>query len=144
MGKKFYETLEFKEVSKEWEEILEKGGLPDIEKQLGEQRGLRQNSSNVYRQMDPVRRQAKELYFQQLGKCLHSACFDENVDRVVMVLRARGSKIIEICEALAKLDMARCRGIVRFIIRKYEHKWGIRNWKPHQLDYQWRKKPPTR
>lgn len=143
MEKKFYQTPEFEELSEEWEKKLEAEGLADAEKSIGRQRTLKQNATNVYRQMDPVRRQAKELYFQQLGKCLHSACFDSGVDRVVMVLRAQGSKIVEICEALAELGMCRYRRTVRLTIRKYEHRWGIRIWKPEQLKYRWKKKPPT-
>ena len=145
MGKKFYETPEFKELSKEWEDILKRSGFIDSEKEIGTKRGFQQSAGGVFRNVrDPVRREAKELYFQQLTKCLHSACFDSGVDRVVMVLRSEGARITEICEALANVDMGRCRGVVRFIIRKYEHRWGIRNWTQNQLNYQWRKKLPTR
>lgn len=143
MAKKFYETAEFKTLSSQWEEILEGIGLVDIEKQFGSERALKQNASNVYRQMDPVRRQAKELYFQQLGKCLHSACFDSGVDRIIMVLRAQGAKIVEICQALAEQGFSRYRRTVRFIIRKYEDRWGIRRWKQEQLKKVWKPKPPT-
>jgi hypothetical protein len=144
MQKKFWETPEFKELSKEWEEILEQSGLANIEKSLGMKRTLKQNASNVYRQMHPTRREAKERYFQELGKCLHTAQFDCSVDRVVMVLRAQGAKIVEICEHLAKMEMSRYRRTVRFIIRKYENLWGIRTWKPEQLKKQWKRKLPIR
>lgn len=141
MGKKFYETPEFKEQFAIWEEKLKEEGLQDIEKSIKGKRVLKQNSPNVYRQMDPVRREAKELYFRELGKCLHSACFDCSVDRVVMVLRSHGAKIVEICDSLAKMGMSRYRRTVRLIIRKYEDRWGIRSWRPDQLKYRWKKKP---
>lgn len=144
-SKKYYQTDEFKELSEFWEEILKRNGLGDIEKQfntfLGEKRALKQNSPNVYRQMDPVRREAKELYFRELSRCLHTACFDCAVDRVVMVLKAEGAKIVEICAALEKLGMKRYRRTVRLIVRKYEDRWGIKIWAQDQLKYRWRKKP---
>jgi len=142
MQKKYYQTDEFRELAKEWEQILEDLGLPDIEKCLGEDRALKQNSSNIYRQMDPVRREAKELYFRELNRALHTACFDCSVDRVVMVLKAEGTKIVEICMALENLGMKRYRRTVRLIIRKYEDRWGIKTWTQEQLKYRWKKKPP--
>ena len=142
MQKKFYQTKQFQELYNEWEKRLEQEGLGDIEKSLGTKRALKQNSSNVYRQIDPIRREAKELYFRQLSSCLHTACFDCSVDRVVMVLRAQGAKIVEICRHLATLGMSRYRRTVRFIIRKYEDRWGIRSWRPEQLKKRWKKKQP--
>jgi hypothetical protein len=142
MAKKYYETLEFKALSKQWEKILEQEGLADAETSVGEKRALRQNASNVYRQMDPTRREAKELYFQQLGRCLHSVSlsFDNEVDKMVMVLRAQGAKITEICAALIEAGCSRYRRTVRLIIRKYEDRWGIRNWNPEQLKYRWKRR----
>jgi hypothetical protein len=142
-SKKYYQTDEFKELADEWEEILKEAGLPDIEKSVGKKRVLKQNSPNVYRQMDPVRREAKEQYFRELNRCLHAACFDCSVDRVVMVLKAEGAKIVEICVALEKLGMRRYRRTVRLIVRKYEDRWGIKSWSPEQLRYRWKKKPVT-
>lgn len=143
MEKKFYQNREFKELSREWEKKLERDGLPDIEKNVGEQRELKQNASNVYRQMDPTSREAKELYFQELSQCLHRARFDNEIEKTVMSLKAEGAKIKEICVALAKMGCSRYRRTVRLIIRKYEDRWGIRTWRPDQLKYRWKRKPPT-
>lgn len=143
MSKKYYQTREFKSLSIIWEKTLEQEGLGNVEKSLGASLALRQNSSNVYRQMDPVRREAKELYFRKLGQCLHSATFDSGIDRIVMVLRAHGAKIVEICTHLAKMGMRRYRRTIRLIIRKYEDRWGIRTWKPEQLTYRWKPKRHT-
>lgn len=143
MGKKFYQSREFKELADEWNERLEKEGLPDIEKQVGGRIVLIQNSPNVYRQMELTQRAAKEIYFQTLSQCIHEARFDSEVDQAVMVLKSEGAKITEICLALAARGMRRYRRTVRLIIRKYEDRWGIRNWKPEQLKYSWEKKTPT-
>ncbi len=144
--KKFYQTNEFKEISKEWEKRLEQSGLGDIEKDIGSfpfgERALKQNSSNAYRQMEATRRQSKEEYYQQLSSCLHDAVFDNEVDRIVMILKAEGAKITEICSALFTLGKSRYRRTVRLIIRKYEDRWGIRKWAPNQLRYRWKKRQP--
>lgn len=144
MPKKFYQTTEFKQLSKDWEKRLEEEGLGSVEKTVGTGLALRQNSSNVYRQMDPVRREAKETYFRRLSQCLQTAAFDSGVDRIVMVLRAQGTKIVEICTHLAKMGMRRYRRTVRLIVRKYEHRWRVRTWKPEQLVYRWKPKQPIR
>lgn len=141
MEKKYWQRPEFKELSKEWEKRLESEGLADIEKDLGASLTLKQNSGNVYRQMDPDRREAKELYFQQLSSCLHFASFDNEVDRIVMSLKAEGARITDICRFLWIAGRSRYRRTVRLIIRKYEVVWGVRNWTPNQLKYHWKKKP---
>jgi hypothetical protein len=143
MEKKFYQSKEFKELEKKWEEKLEHEGLPDIEKTLGQNRALKQHSSNVYRQMEETRREAKELYFRQLGMAIHQARFDTEIDRIVMNLKAEGATIVEICRFLRSAGSPRYRRTIRLIVRKYEDRWGIRNWSPSQLKYSWKKKPPT-
>jgi hypothetical protein len=143
MQKKFYQTAEFKRLSKIWEKRLEQEGLKDVEVSVGTEKVLKQNSPNTYRQMDAVRREAKETYFRRLGICLHDADFsgiDGSDDLIVMIFRAHGLKIVEICSYLTKIGMSRYRRTVRLIIRRYEHKWGIRNWKPEQLTYRWKPK----
>lgn len=144
MQKKFYQTTEFKDLAKLWEEKLEKDGLPDIEKHVGNRQVLKQNSPNVYRQMDSFRREAKEDYFRIIGFCVQDLAFDNEVDKLVMEHKAKGAKITEICEALLKAGMSRYRRTVRLIIRKYEDRWGIRTWRPEQLKYNWTKKIPIR
>ena len=140
MEKKFYKTTEFRNLAAIWEARLEKEGLGEIEKQLGDRRGLKQNSGNAYRQMESTRREAKEIYFRELCACLHQARFDCEVDRIVMTLKAEGAKITEICQALLNQGMKRYRRTVRLIIRKYEHRWGIRHWSHDQLKYNWLRK----
>jgi len=143
MEKKFYLTNEFKSLSKEWDQKLESEGLGDVEKSLDGGRVLRQRSSNVYRQMDRTTIEAKEIYFQQLNSCLQAADFDSEIDKIVMSLKAQGAKIIEICAYLTEIGKSRYRKTVRLIIRKYEDRWGIRIWRPEQLNY-YRKRHPKK
>lgn len=140
MAQKFYETHEFKEVQKEWEQKLENEGLPDIEKVIGNHKTLKQSASNVYRQMEPTRREAKESYFRELSSYACSTSFDCEVDWFVMTLKADGAKITEICAVLWAFGMRKYRRTVRLIIRKYEERWGVRHWEPSKLKYHWKKK----
>lgn len=143
MQKKYYQTDSFRREAELWEKVLEQEGLPDIEKRIGEDYVLKQNSSNVYRQMDSTRREAKEIYYQRLATALLFASFDTEIDQIVMVLKAQGHKITEICKSLAAAGVGRYRRTVRLIIRKYEDRWGIRSWSPEQLKYSWKKKTLT-
>jgi hypothetical protein len=144
MRKKYWETTEFKSLSKKWEKKIEESGLVDVEVSIGDSRELKQNSSNVFRQMDQVRREAKENYFKRLSECIQTADFDCYIDMVVMHQKAQGAKIIEICVELAKQGHSRYRRTVRLIVRKYEDRWGIRHWTPDQLKYNWPKRQRTR
>jgi hypothetical protein len=144
MEKKFYRTDEFRRLSIQWEDRLAKEGLGDIEKQLGVKQVLKQRACNAYRQMEPERREAKEIYYREISACLHQARFDSEVDEIVMTLKAQGAKITEICQELLKKGMSRYRRTVRLIIRKYEDRWGIRHWSQDQLKYNWlKRKLPT-
>ena len=127
MAKKFYQTDEFLRISKEWEKRLEKSGFIDAEK--GQQTVIR------YRQNDNEWIESKALYYQALQECVSRARFDCEIDRIVMTLKAEGARITEICAALLANGFKKYRGTVRLVIRKYEAKWGIRTWKPEQLNY---------
>ncbi len=144
MEKKFYQTKAFKKLAEAWEEKLAKEGLPDIEKTIGEVQGLKQSATHVYQQMERDRIEAKEKYFRDLSSNIHTTNFDNDIECIVMTLKADGARICEICQALEAIGQKRYRRTVRLIIRKYEHKWGIRIWRQDQLKYCWKRKPPTR
>lgn len=140
MEKKFYQTPEFKRVSTEWEHLLKEEGLEAIDQsQNAGGLPIRRKEYN-----DPVWIETKAAYFQALEEQASQAQFDNEIDRIVMTMKAQGAHITEICRALLAIGMSRYRRTVRLIIRKYEHRWGIRNWKPEDLKYDWLKKQRTR
>lgn len=144
MGKKFFATPEFEALAKEWETKLESEGLGDIEKDVSYSALTSSRCSVGWRYWDATYIEAKALYFQSLEECVSRASFDNEIDKIVMTMRVQGARIKEICEALLAAGKSRYRRTVRLIIRKYEHRWGIRTWKPEELKYDWLKRQRTR
>ena len=145
MEKKFYQTPEFRKLECEWERKLAADGFSDIEETVGSEKKLAQYALRFgSRQEHFVQKEAKIRYFQLLQGAACQAHFDNDLDRLVMSMKAEGARITEICRVLLKKGILKYRGTIRLIIRKYENRWGIRNWKPEQLDYNLKKKKPIR
>ena len=127
------QSKEFRELQDEWYQKLKDSGFQDIEKTVDEEQKLKQRSSNVYRQAPEVVRENKENYFTYLGQHIHDEGCDSPVDLHILSRRAEGAKYREIVEELKQMGTPRNRHSVRYIIRRYEKRWGIRYWKPEQL-----------
>lgn len=92
-------------------------------------------------------RENKSDYYSLIMFYTENEKFTAEVDHVVMLRHAAGFRIQDICRELSFRGYPRHRQTVRFIIRHYENKWGVRKWTPIQLNPPWRtgaKKPPTR
>lgn len=112
---------------------------------LREDRTLKQSATAFLRyRRDCVGAENKRDYYQMLQRRVSQARFDSDLDRAVMMMKSEGALIVEICRALLKKGILKYRGTIRLIIRKYEHRWGIRHWKPEQMDYNLKNKKPTR
>lgn len=131
---KFWETKSFKAIRDEWYQNLEQNGFKDIEKVCGEELVLRQFSQHVFKNVNDLAKVQKESYFASLSHAVHHAEFDSEVDKLVLTLYADGQKIKTICAELERIGESRCRGAVRFMIRRYEHQWGMRKYTPKQLN----------
>ena len=60
--------------------------------------------------------------------------FEDEADRLIMEWTAEGREIKEISIELKKLGMRKSyRNTIRFVRRRYEDKWGIREWKPEEM-----------
>ncbi len=140
---------EFKQLQKEWNKRLEESGFEDAEKDVGGERALKLPSNCVYRQeTDEVVRESKLSYFMLLAqKFAEEKEFSDEWDRKIMERTAEGWSIKEISEELRGLvptDRERTkhnRDTIRYVRRRYEHKWGIKVWLPHQMQS---RKAPTR
>ena len=143
---KYWQTIQFKKLEKEWDLTLKEAGFIDAERTVGDERVLSQNAPNAYRQTNKVIIESKVEYFTLLTKHAGDEKFEDKIDELVMNLRANGYKIREICENLKQIGQKCHRQTVRFIIRGYEHKWGIRKWTQAKLDPPWRhyKKVPIK
>ena len=121
---KFYHTIEFKELAREWDCRLRDSGFIDAEVLKSGKRVLKETADFVFRwARDELVKDSKLEYFRNIT---HSVCktdFIDPLDLTVMTMRGDGFSINEIAE---------CNSInrhtVTFIIRRYEHKWGLRFW----------------
>lgn len=130
-----WKSTEFKSLQKDWYKALADEGFVDAEELIGEELVLRQTAAHPYQGLPEVVRQSKEDYFRLLAQHTQKEVFKRSVDRWILALRSQGHQIKTICAYLIVMDMARERKTVRFIIRKYEMKWGIREYTPKQLNY---------
>lgn len=111
---KFYHTKEFKDLQKVWEEKLFSSGFSDAEQRM----------QNPYRH-SPSRetREGKLEYFRTITECIHSNLEINPLDLTVMTMRGDGFTNIQIAK-----EIGAHRKTVMFIIRRYEHRWGLRVW----------------
>jgi hypothetical protein len=130
----YWKSGQFKELQQEWYQRLQENGFRDHEKFVGNNSELIQFSVNAYKSMDAVRRENKATYFSLLSQNLHYAEFASEVDELILTWFADGKKIKLICEELERRGERRCRGTIRYTIRKYEMKWGMRVYTPKQLN----------
>jgi hypothetical protein len=127
----FWNSPKFKKIKFEWYEILEKHGFKDIEKSSQE---LKQNAPNSYRQSHPLIVENKLEYYLLLGHHIElEPNFDSDIDKFVMECFSEGLSNREIVDELIRIGKKRHRETVRFIRRKYEHRWGICKWSDSQM-----------
>jgi hypothetical protein len=136
----FWKTKQFKELHLVWSQKLEESGFEDAEICSGNNRLLKQRASNSYRQASELERQLKLEYFLRVGQEAERRPFDCEFEAVVIRLHAEGSTIQEITQRVQqqgffkKLNKPINRRTIRFIIRRYQMKWGIKSWTPAQLN----------
>ena len=129
-----WQSKEFKTLQKEWYEKLSQEGFVDIETTIGLEQELIQSATYPYRHDKNVNvRDNKQTYFELLCQWVSDEEFVSKIDELILTHRSEGLKITEIVAALKEQKLSRDRETIRFTIRKYEHKWGIRFWKAEQL-----------
>lgn len=131
----FWKSSNFKALQKSWYRRLEEEGFQDAEEIIGEEFVLKQTASHPYRGLNEVERSSKEDYFRLLAQYAQHEPFKRTLDKYILGMRSQGWQIVSICKFLEVAGMARERKTVRYIIRKYEMKWGIREYTPKQLNY---------
>lgn len=124
-----FKTKQFRELEEKWNNILTESGFEDAERTVKGQRVLKQQAANSYRQIQKINREARLEYYQLLSQHLHQEDFPNETDKTVITLLSDGFKLIEIASIL---DIH--RQTVRFIKRRYEHKWMIRTWNSKQMN----------
>lgn len=149
----FWKTKQFKDLKDIWEKKLESSGFLDAEKDIGDERHLKQTSIATYRNNSSYENEKdeKEDYFRILSqKFSEEQDFYDELDKKIMEMTVNGSSIREISDALRldlKKDQRRSkfnRVTIRFVRRRYENKWGMKVWKPTDMVSRKVKKAPTR
>ncbi len=130
----FWKTPAFKALQQAWYARLEKDGFRDAEEIINGEYVLKQIAAHPYRGMGHLAIQTKEAYYRLLGLQVQSGEFASEIDRLILTMFADGRRIKDIVGALASLGTPRCRRTVRVTIRKYEMRWGLREYTPGQLN----------
>ena len=125
---KFWQTKEFKSLQSEWYSRLAASGFVDVERKIGEEDALIQNSANVYRQAPAVIRDAKQEYFLTIAKNAAEEVFDKESDFIIMTKHGEGLSIEEITDILQAKKLKCHRQTVRYVIRRYEMRWNIKEY----------------
>lgn len=129
----FWRKKSFKALSKEWNKKLADTGFTDAEIELKQERVLRQRSTNSYRQACQLERDSRLEYYMLMGNLAYNTIFPNELERSIMIWHAEGLTIKEIMQEIEKLGSSIYRGTVRFIIRRWQVKWGVKNWNREQL-----------
>lgn len=134
---KYWKTPRFKSLSVEWEARLKASGFKDAEKTWNGERVLKQTADHAYWRQGTVElvREAKLNYFLALSQhILLERKWTDKADRFIMERTAEGWTIQEISSAMQALKLRKSnRDTIRYIRRRYEHKWRIREWTPAQM-----------
>lgn len=125
---KFFLRPEFKDLECEWNKRLIASGFKDIEHTKHGERVLKQYAFNAYLQADDKTRLAREQYYHLIAMNVAVHSFNKLLDEIVMTKFAEGLFIKQIVLDLNKLGFSIHRQTVRFIVRRYEHEWGIKYW----------------
>ncbi len=131
---RFWKTAAFKDLQAEWYSRLKATGFEDAEEMVGDDMRLKQTAEHVYRGLDELRITNKEAYYAFVSQKVQETVFQSDVDRLILVRHAEGRRIKHICEELVDMGKGRCRETIRFKIRIYQMKWGIRKFTPKQLN----------
>ncbi len=115
----------FKILQKQWYRKLADSGFRDIEA----------DGEPSFRNINQTKIETDEAYFEILSMLVHheQTLWKREIDRRIMTLYADGVRINDICHALRVDGDSRGRAAIRFIIRKYEHAWMIRNYTRKQM-----------
>lgn len=116
-----FSTKKLQKLYATWEKRLEVEGLGVV----GRQPNPYQSGTVGH---DSITRSAKTAYYRAMtAAAKNHKRYDSAVDRVVMTMIADGASLVRVTQELQRLKMVpKNRCAVRFIIRKYEERWGIR------------------
>lgn len=130
----FWRKKSFKQLSKNWDQRLKDSGFIDSELEIKGDRVLKQRATNVYRQASQLERESRFEYYSFLGYLSHNTLFPNDLEKYVMVRHSEGATIKEIVHEISLRGISRDRKTIRYIIRRWQMKWGIRTWSLREMN----------
>jgi hypothetical protein len=129
-----WRTKSFKNLLKTWNKKLEQTGFVDAEVELKEDRSLKQRATNSYRQATELERDSRLEYFRIIGNLANNTKFPNDVEKLIMLRHSEGETINSILKEVKSNNGPRNRKTVRFTIRRWQMKWGIKYWTLKQMN----------
>ena len=133
----FWKSQAFKALQKDWYQRLEGSGFQDAEQEIAGEHVLKQSAAHPYQNVrHELDRTSKEAYYRLMAHLVHRTVFSNEKDRIILTMFADGAKIKDICEELTRQGWGWgiSRHAIRFRIRTYEMRWGLREYTPKQLN----------
>jgi hypothetical protein len=137
MGRKtvqFWETKKFKKLSVVWEKKLKKSGFEDAEREHCGKVFLKQLAENAYGKTDKLERETRLEYYLLLSHLVDSAVFPNRLEELIMHKHADGFSITEIVNEAKKEKLPVFRHTVRYIIRRWHMRWGLKYWSLQKMN----------
>lgn len=130
----YWRDQEFKALQRSWYERLIKEGFRDAEESIGDDMRLKHSADHALVDVCSVVYESRQDYFKLLAQYAADEDFRSEVDEYIMVCYAGGTKIKDILQGLANSGEIRCRETIRFTVRRYEAKWGLKVWSRKELN----------
>ncbi len=118
----------------EWDQKLKDSGFVDCEKE----KEKKLNTASFKKEHE-ISREIRLEYYLEVGSHLNSLLPTDQFslfnycNELIMHLHSEGLLISEIVRRLEFLGLPKERKTVRYIIRRHQKEWGIRNWNLKQL-----------
>jgi len=126
----------FAKLQAKWYAKLAKSGFEDIEELVGSEWHLKSSDTHHCKYDPEVVRGAKQAYFESLRECVASQKFDNKQDKYVMKRLSEGATQKAIAEELRAKGYPCHRQSLPYTIRKYEVRWGIKNYPARKMQPQ--------
>ena len=131
----FWRKKTFKVLLVKWNKKLEDTGFEDCEVELEKDRVLKQGSATRhYKDLTQFERDSNLEYFYFLGHLANNTVFPNELEKIIMLKHSEGATVNEIIESAKLKKLSVCKKTVRYIIRRWQMKWGIRSWSLRQMN----------
>ena len=126
----------FKELQEEWYRKLADAGFKDIERFKGDELILVGRAADCYKFTTNLTRPIKEEYYRWISQEANDeeTVYRNEADKHILTRYSEGAKVKVIVKELKMMGMPRHRHSIRFIIRRYEMEWGLREYNDRMLN----------